>query len=250
MTFLADFLMATFLVWYFGNRGTESDFWFIPVAVLGSFLFVTLKWVTSRAGFSVFLFALSVWVSGGIQTLSFAMVFFLAGSLASKVNKTEKLGRNAVQVWANGFFYAALLALNVLFPHKAFLFGAFAALICAATDTMSSELGTRFGGEPRDLISFKRVPKGTDGAVSFLGTAVAIVTAFIFAVALKLLFTISNYESAIISTVGFLGSVIDSYLGALFQIRSGRILTNSMVNALSGGITALTMGVLVFYELV
>ncbi len=150
-----------------------------------------------------------------------------------------KRGRNASQVAANlGVAVLAgipLSAIHIFSPttidaHAALL-AMIAAMAEATADTLSSELGQVFGGEPRLITGFRRVSAGTDGAISFAGTlsgcAGAAVVALIGAMALHLTYT----DALLGLAAGVAGLFFDSFLGAIPERRGW--LNNDAVNTLS-----------------
>ena len=122
---------------------------------------------------------------------SLIMIFMLVMSLlATKFAKPYKtaLGeyeetRTAKNVISNGliaFLMAAFgahynpVAVNWIGTIATGLVGGFVGAIATATaDTLASEIGILH--EPRLISNFKKVPAGTNGAVSLLGTAAGIV---------------------------------------------------------------------------
>lgn len=149
-------------------------------------------------------------------------------------------GRNAAQVAAN--LGPAVLAAVILGVTRFFsvpdVFGAAAmrmalaaALAEAAADTLSSEFGEVLGGEPRLVTTLRRVPAGTDGAISLEGTTVGLASAGIVAAAAALAFGLSPFNGAIVALAAVAGLFIDSFLGALFERRGW--LNNDAVNFLS-----------------
>ncbi|HVT97824.1 MAG TPA: DUF92 domain-containing protein, partial [Acidobacteriaceae bacterium] len=107
-----------------------------------------------------------------------------------------------------------------------------AAMAEACADTLSSELGQVLGGTPRMITSLRRVPAGTDGAISLAGTlAGAIGAAVVVGVALLALPQLSRVDAAVALGAGIAGTVVDSLLGAGPE-RQGW-LNNDAVNALS-----------------
>ncbi|HEX8810781.1 MAG TPA: DUF92 domain-containing protein, partial [Terracidiphilus sp.] len=120
------------------------------------------------------------------------VALLLLTSLATRFGRTRKEqlgisearhGRGAAQVAAN-LGPAALMCTPAIphwlyaqmphQPHHSFIAlagaAALAALAEAAADTVSSEIGQVLGGQPFLLTSFRRVPAGTDGAISLAGT--------------------------------------------------------------------------------
>lgn len=146
-------------------------------------------------------------------------------------------GRSAAQVMAN----LGVAALIVAFAPQNWALLAIAALAEAAADTSSSEIGMAFPGRTVLLTSWTPVEPGVDGGVSIKGTAAAAVAAGIVAsaaVAVKLV--PARFALGLIAA-GFLGSLVDSMVGALLEQRG--LLTNDVVNLLS---TAAAVGIVLF----
>jgi uncharacterized protein (TIGR00297 family) len=147
-------------------------------------------------------------------------------------------GRNASQVLAN-LAMAGLCAGLYPFTHRAiYLIGVAAALSEAAADTVSSEIG-QAGEHPAHLITtWERVPAGTDGGISWVGTAAGLAAAVVVSfqcVPVGLL----NWRQALVAAVaGFGGMLADSYMGAVFERQHK--LNNNLVNLLS---TAIAVGI-------
>ncbi len=178
------------------------------------------------------------------------IALFVLTFLATRAGKSRKLaaglaeskrGRNAAQVLANlgaaGLVVTAGLAMGVygidlhigksssmeLFPIL------FLAALCEATaDTVSSEIGQAFGGQPFLLTNLRRVAPGTDGAMSLLGTAAGIVAAAIVAASGMFAMRMSLAQTTIAFTGGIAGLFFDSLLGATVE-RKGW-LGNDLVN--------------------
>lgn len=148
------------------------------------------------------------------------------------------------------------------------------AFACCNGDTWASELGILSKSDPTLITTFKKVPRGTNGGVSSWGLFVSF-TGGIFIGGFHYLATIIFVDSDSLQDspaqfpliflggiAGLLGSVIDSYLGAIFQFSgqskegfivenpneavrkiSGRfkLLNNHSVNLVSCLITALVI---------
>ncbi|KAM0227341.1 hypothetical protein ACHAP5_012200 [Fusarium lateritium] len=127
--------------------------------------------------------------------------------------------------------------------------GIIANYAAVAADTFSSELGILSTGQPRLITSptLRKVPRGTNGGVTLLGLGAGLLGSMIIVTASMLFLPSCNEESAhtpaggapwtmlerrkfmgFMVLWGALGSVLDSFLGGLFQrsvtdVRSGKI---------------------------
>jgi uncharacterized protein (TIGR00297 family) len=111
-----------------------------------------------------------------------------------------------------------------------------AALAEAAADTVSSEIGQAFGGAPFMLTTLRRVPPGTDGAISLNGTLAGILAAAIVAASGALALGMSFAECFIAYAAATAGLFFDSLLGATVE-RKGWI-GNDLVNFTSTAFAA------------
>lgn len=147
-------------------------------------------------------------------------------------------GRNAAQVSANlGVATLAVIpiglapSLSALFSSPSLRMALAASLAEAAADTLSSELGEVLGGEPFLLTTLRRIPAGTDGAISLAGTLAGLAAAII--VAAVAYFALSLTLAQVIQVVfaAIVGLFTDSWLGAVLECRGW--LNNDAVNFLS-----------------
>jgi len=138
-------------------------------------------------------------------------------------------GRTAAQAMAN----LGIAALVVAIAPAEWPVLALAALAEAAADTSSSEIGMAFPGKTVLVTSFKPAPPGTDGGISFLGTITACIGAATVAAAALFSGLVTSSQAAVIVLAGFLGAMVDSLLGSLFERRGW--LNNDLVNLLSTG---------------
>ncbi len=143
-------------------------------------------------------------------------------------------GRSASQVMAN----LGVAGLIVALAPSGWAMLALAALAEAAADTSSSEIGMAFPGKTVLITTWKTVAPGMDGGISLRGTAAAMVAAAVVALAGKVSGLVPAHHAATIIYAGFLGTLVDSLLGALLEQRG--YLTNDLVNLLS---TAATVGI-------
>ena len=171
---------------------------------------------------------------GGLRWAVPSLVFFVLSSLISKIARSRKTSaraisektdvRDAGQVYANGGVGWGLLLLHAVYPSDVLYWGFLGAFAAAAADTWATELGTLSGRPPRLLFSMRRVPVGTSGAVSALGTASALLGSAMVVGSAWLVFGV-NGEAYLgrpllgvgIVLGGFLGALADSIVGATLQ---------------------------------
>lgn len=94
---------------------------------------------------------------------------------------------------------------------------------CCTADTWASELGVLSASPPRLLTTLRRVPPGTNGGVSLLGTAASAVGGAFIGVMYLLATAVSSWDDVqphvvlLGAATGLLGSLVDSLLGATLQ---------------------------------
>ncbi len=140
--------------------------------------------------------------------------------------------RSYENVFSNSTAALVLAVAYGIFPeHSLPIIYAYMGTVATATgDTLASEIGTTAKGKPRMITTLKLSEPGADGAVSSLGELAAIFGSGIIGV---LGYTLGISDdlmfSVLITTAGgFLGTNIDSLLGATLQKRG--LLSNSGVN--------------------
>ena len=111
-------------------------------------------------------------------------LFFCSSSLWSKMKSSNKRKaeellvkgsqRDWQQVMANGGLAAMASALYYYTGAPIWLLGACICIAAANSDTWASEVGSMSKGKPISIKTFRRVDRGTSGAVSLLGTCAAV----------------------------------------------------------------------------
>lgn len=189
--------------------------------------------------------------------------FFLAGTAVTKVKHDIKAKltksasgsaggegpRNHIQVLANSFAASVLVACHAFkLRHAvddvcwgrnsdAIVVGIVANYAAVTADTFSSELGILSKHTPRLITApWRSVPRGTNGGVTFAGLLAGLGGALLIAVtstvALPLCYDWETKDKAKfilgITFAGFCGTLLDSFLGAVFQAsvvdtRSGKV---------------------------
>ncbi len=215
-----------------------------------------------------------VFAGGGIVWAMVLLAFFVSSSalshykarvkepLAEKFQKGHR--RDLGQVIANGG-WGALLALAYAFnPDPTFFAAYLGAIATANADTWATELGVLSKTPPRLITNGRVVPVGTSGAVTLLGTVVAFCGALFIAtvgivtmqafLSLRKVWGVDFLQQPwvllpnsipFITLAGFLGSLMDSLLGATVQgiyfCKRDRTVTESRVHH-CGRVTRLIRG--------
>ncbi|KAI8927781.1 integral membrane protein DUF92-domain-containing protein [Entophlyctis helioformis] len=175
------------------------------------------------------------------------LTFYLSSSKLTKykvdVKKRLEEGhleggqRNAVQVLSNGLtgavtcvVHGSLVAGLGSDPSwtRAALYAYLGHFACCNADTWASELGVLSASDPILITTLRRVPKGTNGGVSVVGTAASIAGGMAIGVVATLVSAAESYVAAgtvslpwdlllVCTAAGAAGSLLDSLMGATLQ---------------------------------
>jgi len=187
---------------------------------------------------------------GGAPLYLSLWVFFAVGTLATRfhrarkeaIGKAEEKGgkRGAANVLANVSVAAfCALAAGLAPGGDVFRLAAAAALATALMDTVGTEIGQAIASPTALLPDFRRVPPGTDGAVSVAGTLAGLAAAAVLAAAGFATFLLTARGAVAVLAAACLGTVLESLLGragAPWQVSNGHVL--NFVNTLAGAAAA------------
>ncbi len=181
--------------------------------------------------------------TAGINWLLLIIVFLILGFVSTKYQHRYKkdIGvyegtRSVKNVISNGIVPFIMAA----FGNYAGFVGSIAV---ATADTLASEIGV-VDRTPRLITTFKKVPPGTDGGISPVGTAAGIIGAGIIgAFAYLLGITPDPFNAMKVAVIsGTFGCFVDSILGAVLESRN--YITNEHVN-LFATISGAFLGILI-----
>lgn len=188
-----------------------------------------LKLLTLNGAIAQFVLGVVLLGLGGWQWTVPILVFFLSSSLLSKIKnkrKTMAIGsfdkdgqRDALQVLANGAVPGITLLAFLLTRSELFYVAHLSAIAAATADTWGTEIGTMSRSEPFMVTSLRRVQPGMSGAISPLGVAAGFAGAAMLA-ATGAIWLVNPFQSGfVVLAAGVLGSILDSVIGAQWQIQ-------------------------------
>lgn len=205
--------------------------WFAVSMLMGYGAF-KLKALSISGGFGAFLLGVFMFGMGSWHTMLPLIAFFVLSSILSKIadrqSKKDIISskgsqRDIVQVYANGgiplIFTISWYLTNYSLD---WLYWAFLASLASATaDTWETEIGSFSKSLPRNILNWEQVPKGFSGGVSLLGTTGGLLgSALIIFIAASMNFI--GWDPILIFLIvfaGFMGSIVDSVLGASIQAK-------------------------------
>ena len=171
---------------------------------------------------------------GGLWFSVIMVAFFVSSSILTKFknyNKksldklNEKGGnRDYMQVFANGGVGLVLAFIYYFYPNPVVLLAYAVSFAEANADTWASEIGVLSKRKTISILNFKPIEKGRSGGISILGTIFSFLGASFIACIyfIASLITYKDIKQSFIYAIlciliGFIGSILDSILGASVQ---------------------------------
>ncbi|MBT8507852.1 hypothetical protein AZH53_05425 [Methanomicrobiaceae archaeon CYW5] len=223
-TLLATAVVIAFAFGYFSYRMKAADLPGIFAAILLGILLIVFADVTW------FLVMLAFFIMGSAMTR-------YRYDAKTKMGVAEGHGgvRGYFNVFANGLAGVAAAVLFGITGDPAYTAFYLGSVGCATADTLASEVGVT-GGTPRLITTLRQVPCGTNGGVTLKGEVAGTAGAFILGVIAYLL-GVADVTLLVITTLGgFVGTNIDSLIGALWENKGifGNAGTNFLATLLAG----------------
>jgi uncharacterized protein (TIGR00297 family) len=195
-----------------------------------------------------FLVGTLIYASLGWRGYLLLIAFFVLGSLATKLGYRRKADaglaqegggrRSARHALANAGVATLAAIFAAITPYRELYLFAFAgAFATALADTLGSEIGQLMGRRTFLVTTLRRVPRGTEGAISLEGTVAGVLGALLVG---TLGFAAGFYAPwgiLVVAAAAVLGSLLESVIGATLEKRA--LLDNESVNFLNTLIGAL-----------
>ncbi len=245
-------------MWLIRELNYQADLLLVVIAVIVGFAFGFFAFRAKTADLSGLFSAALVGVillvfaaPHGAQWFLIMLSFFILGSLATKYKYEYKKrigveqGRGGARgyrnVFSNGIVAASAAVLFGVFQQPVFIVMYVGAVATATADTLASEIGVT-GGIPYMITTLKKVPVGTNGGVTVRGEAVSFLGSLIISLVALVLNVITLQMVVICTLAGFIGTNIDSLVGATLENRGffGNAGTN-LLATIGGGLCAILM---------
>jgi uncharacterized protein (TIGR00297 family) len=204
----------------------ESQYNMLHWSTFGGMLLIFVlvyykKWLSMTGTTAAILLGTLVIFSVGPMYLFPLAIFFIVGSLSSKLHPKSKdaSGRNAFQVFANGFIPVLTLLAYHWTKNEIFLLASLSSVAVCLADTLSSDIGVFYQHRTYDIISLKPIKPGLSGGVSFSGTLAGIIGSLMFSWLVKLVFVLDLQSALVIFFTGISGMFLDSIIGSLWQAK-------------------------------
>jgi Predicted membrane protein len=210
----------------------------LPIIPLLYYMGIKTQAFNKGGAISAAIIGIIVIIGGGVIYFVILFVFlglsYIATMLGIKEKSKKKLQeglkgeRGAKNVIAAGLAPAAISIMNIFYSNPVVTFVLFViSLGVILSDTSASEIGS-LDHDTFMILTLKRAIPGTNGAVSILGTVVSLVFSILFSFLSLSIFQISYYLpfdkylnlALIAGIIGFIGNIIDSILGEIFENRN------------------------------
>lgn len=184
----------------------------------------------------------AIWYFGGLDYLTFMLIFLFFGVLATRYEQQIKkdMGlyeheRGIENVLSNGLGPAIFAFLSHSLGPVPFL----ASVAAALSDTFGSEIGVLGKHEPVFLGDLKKAKPGTSGAISMMGTIASALGAMIIGVIAMPVFQLNASQAFFIGVAGFTGALADTMFGILEEKGIGTKGTTNFICTVVGGLAGL-----------
>lgn len=215
--------------------------WFAGGLALFALLTVRpLRWLRAGGAVAAWLLGLlATWVLGWPGFAALFAPFVVATLLGKLPGAARDRGRTLKQVAANGLPAALGLALETVPGLQGWGFSFFlGALACLGADTCATEIGVRYGGVPRSVLSGRALTAGESGGVTSAGLVASALGALLAPGAYLLVAGppdappwVAVTIVALFGVAGFAAAVVDSVLGATLQYRGRDPASGAVVEA-------------------
>ena len=178
------------------------------------------KALTMPALILAVLFSTLITYFGGITSFIILVVVFLGSIITKLFNKNKKrYKRKLIQIISNVGVGTLSLIIYKITANDIYLLIYASVMAESLADTLASDIGILSKREPINILTLKKGERGLSGNISLLGLISALVGSLLIG-AIYYIGIEKNINSFLIIVLsGFLGSLVDSILGASIQVK-------------------------------
>lgn len=225
--FIELFVFAYLVLYHYGMVTLALEIVPILSPILAA-VAVGSRAMAADAGVTAFfLFAFVGFFGKGLVPILFIGILFLISTVVSVIGKKiEKIkgcgdsghaARRAKQIVAVGLFAIIALILHHMTAIPVFYYMFFLALTEQIADSMASDIGRLTKRGTVNIVTLRPIEQGISGGVSLLGTCSALISSFALMTVPLMLGAVSFKVYVWIAVIAFVGTLVDSVAGALFQ---------------------------------
>lgn len=178
------------------------------------------KALTMPALILAVLFSTLITYFGGLTSFIILVVVFLGSIITKLFHKNKKSNkRKLIQIISNVGIGVLSLIIYKFTSNDLYLLIYASVMAESLADTLASDIGVLSKSEPINILTFKKGERGLSGNISFLGLTSALIGSLLIGTIYYIGMDKSITSFIIIILSGFLGSLIDSILGASIQVK-------------------------------
>lgn len=178
------------------------------------------KALTMPALILAVLFSTLITYFGGLTSFIILVVVFLGSIITKLFHKNKKSNkRKLIQIISNVGIGVLSLIIYKFTSNDLYLLIYASVMAESLADTLASDIGVLSKSEPINILTFKKGKRGLSGNISFWGLTSALIGSLLIGTIYYIGMDKSITSFIIIILSGFLGSLIDSILGASIQVK-------------------------------
>lgn len=188
------------------------------------------KKLTALPAILMFLISLSIILLGNYYAFLALFTMFIFKLYSDKIKGKKEIRKiTSYQIISNLLTSLVCIILYYLTQNNIFYVIFFCSIAGSFADNLASTFGIFSRKKPINIFSFNKVNAGRSGGVSFLGLFVSLMGGIIMG-GIYYLSQPITYYFIFISFMGLIGSLIDSILGTLFEVKYQCVVCNKDTN--------------------
>lgn len=178
------------------------------------------KALTMPALIPAVLFSTLITYFGGITSFIILVVVFLGSIITKLFNKNKKrYKRKLIQIISNVGVGTLSLIIYKITANDIYLLVYASVMAESLADTLASDIGILSKREPINILTLKKGERGLSGNISILGLISTLIGSLLIGTIYYIGIEKNIISFLIIVLSGFLGSLVDSILGASIQVK-------------------------------